>query len=76
MTKIKKGKSKGVGANVTAAEQKLRKWGAKKGVSKTLPAVTFPGSSVKATDSMGANYTAYEKKLFKKTKRPLRKGPR
>ena len=62
MPKIKKGKSKGVGANVTKAERKI--------------ANTFPGSNVRITDMFGANYTPYEKKLFKKTKRPLRNGPR
>ena len=62
MLKIKKGKSKGLGANVTAAERKI--------------ANTFPGSSVAKTDMFGANITAYEKKLFKKTKRPFRNGPR
>ena len=62
MPKIKKGKSKGVGANITAAERKI--------------ANAFPGSSVAKTDMFGTNYTPYEKKLFKKTKRPLRNGPR
>ena len=62
MPKIKKGKSKGVGANITKAERKI--------------ANSFPGSSVRKTDMFGANYTPYEKKLFKKTKRPLRNGPR
>jgi len=62
MTKIKKGKSKGLGANYTATERKITN--------------AFPGSSVAKTDMFGANYTPYEKKLFKKTKRPLRNGPR
>tara|TARA_R100001530_G_scaffold81184_1_gene56630 strand:- start:154 stop:330 length:177 start_codon:yes stop_codon:yes gene_type:complete len=53
---------KGLGANITAYERKI--------VNK------FPGSSVKKTDMFGANYTPYEKKLFKKTKRPVRNGPK
>jgi len=68
-TPIKRGGQK-PSANYTAAEQKLRKWGAKKGVANT-----FPGSSVKATDSMGANYTKHERSLMKKT-RKKRNGPR
>ena len=59
MAKIRKGK--GLGANYTAAERKI--------------ANTFPGSSVKATNSMGANYTKYEKSLMKKA-RKKRNGPR
>ena len=59
-------KDKGSGANITAAERKIAK--------------TYPGSSVRVTDTFGANITAYER-LFeklgkKKTKRPLRNGPR
>tara|TARA_Y100000310_G_scaffold47241_1_gene43871 strand:- start:151 stop:324 length:174 start_codon:yes stop_codon:yes gene_type:complete len=52
---------KGPGANITAAERKI--------------ANNFPGSSVKATNSMGANYTKYERSLLKKAKKK-RNGPR
>jgi len=52
---------KGPGANITAAERKI--------------ANTFPGSSVTATNSMGANYTKYERSLLKKAKKK-RNGPR
>ena len=55
-------KKKDLGENVTKAERKI--------------ANAFPGSSVAKTDMFGANYTPYEKKLFKKTKRPLRNGPK
>ena len=53
MAKIRKGK--GPGANYTAAERKIVN--------------TFPGSSVKATNRMGANYTKYERSLMKKAKK-------
>ena len=66
MPKIKKGKSKGPGANRTAAERKIAK--------------TYPGSSVRVTDTFGANITAFERMFEKlgkkKPKRPLRNGPR
>jgi len=48
----------------------------KPGKKLRVPKNLFPGSSVAKTDMFGANYTPYEKKLFKKTKRPLRNGPR
>ena len=53
MAKIRKGK--GLGANYTVAERKI--------------ANTFPGSSVKATNSMGANYTKHERSLMKKARK-------
>ena len=59
-TPIKRGGQK-PSANYTAAERKI--------------ANTFPGSSVKATDSMGANYTKHERSLMKKA-RKKRNGPR
>ena len=55
MAKIKKRKSKGLGANYTSAERKIIN--------------TFPGSSVKATNSMGANYTKHERSLMKKARK-------